>query len=251
MQYIALAITPGIVISLYIFYKDSYNREPVLNLVVSFILGALSIIPVFFIERKAGHSFIDGSVMGVALFSFIVVALTEEAMKFIVVRTYAWNLKSFDEPLDGIVYTVMVGMGFATVENIMYVLAYADHGRGFEIGLKRMFLSVPAHATFAVVMGYFMGKARLARKHKLKFQLAGLLTAVFFHGTYDFFLYLNQFSMLGKTWSAGLLSAGAITSFLISLVLSRKLFNTDSAISARIFRKKRKKKINPQSEEKK
>ncbi|MBL0154922.1 MAG: PrsW family intramembrane metalloprotease [Chitinophagaceae bacterium] len=251
MQYIALAITPGIVISLYIFYKDSYNREPVLNLVVSFILGALSIIPVFFIERKAGHSFIDGSVMGVALFSFIIVALTEEAMKFIVVRTYAWNLKSFDEPLDGIVYTVMVGMGFATVENIMYVLAYADYGRGFEIGLKRMFLSVPAHATFAVVMGYFMGKARLARKHKLKFQLAGLLTAVFFHGTYDFFLYLNQFSMLGKTWSAGLLSAGAITSFLISLVLSRKLFNTDSAISARIFRKKRKKKINPQSEEKK
>lgn len=246
MHYIALAITPGIVISLYIFYKDSYNREPVLNLVISFLLGALSIIPVLLIERKAGHSFIDGSVMGVALFAFVVVAMSEEAMKFIVVRTYAWNLKSFDEPLDGIVYTVMIGMGFATVENIMYVLAYADHGRGFEIGLKRMFLSVPAHASFAVVMGYFIGKARFSRKHKMKFQLAGLFFAVFFHGLYDFFLYLNQFSLLGKTWSDGILSAGAVTAFLISLALSRKLFKKDSAISARKFTKKRKKNIQSQ-----
>lgn len=239
MHYLALAIAPGIAISLYIFYKDRYNREPLLNLVISFVLGALSIIPAIYIEKAAGRSFIDGSVTGVALFAFIVIALTEEGVKFAVMRTYSWKLKSFDEPLDGIVYMIMIGMGFATVENIMYVLSYADHGRGLEIGLKRMFLSVPAHAAFSVVMGYFIGKARFARKNKIRLQLYGLLAAVFFHGTYDFFLYLNQYSLLGKTWSAGLLSAGAISSFLVALFLSRKLLDKDSIISARIFRRRK------------
>ena len=72
---------------------------------------------------------------------------------------YAYRKKEFDEPFDGIVYAVMVGMGFATVENISYVSQY-----GLMTGIMRLFMAVPAHASFAIIMGYFMGKARFSAK---------------------------------------------------------------------------------------
>src|SRR6185436_8427539 len=144
MEYIAIAIAPGIAICLYIFYKDIYNREPAFNLVISFVLGGLAIIPAIFAERSFAYV-IDGTITGVALFSYVVVAFSEEASKFLGLRLYSYNQKSFDEPLDGIVYAVMVSMGFATVENIKYAMKYND----ISVVIQRMFLSVPAHATFA------------------------------------------------------------------------------------------------------
>jgi RsiW-degrading membrane proteinase PrsW (M82 family) len=84
------------------------------------------------------------------------VALSEELSKFLVVRYFCYPQKRFDEPLDGIVYSVMVSMGFATIENVNYVFTH-----GYSTAFVRMFLSVPAHATFGVVMGYFIGKAKL------------------------------------------------------------------------------------------
>ena len=163
MEYIALAVAPGIAICLFIFYKDVYNREPKLNLIVSFILGCFAILPAMFFEKEFAYTS-DGTVAGVAVFSYAIVAFSEEFSKFLGLRLYSYNQKSFDEPLDGIVYGVMVSMGFATLENLMYVLKYAEIGLGYEVGLKRMFLSVPAHASFGVVMGYFVGKAKFDSK---------------------------------------------------------------------------------------
>ncbi len=90
-------------------------------------------------------------IAGLAILSYGVIGFSEEFSKFLGVRLYAYNKKSFDEPLDGIVYSVMVGMGFATFENVLYVLKYAEMGMGMEVGLDRMFLSVQvAHGTFGV-----------------------------------------------------------------------------------------------------
>jgi len=238
MEYIALALAPGIAICLYIFYKDRYNREPRLNLSVSFILGSLAIIPAIWFEKGFSYT-IDGSIAGVAIFSYAVVAFAEEGSKFLGLRLYSYNRKSFDEPLDGIVYSVMVSMGFASLENVMYVLNFAQEGRGLQVGLERMFLSVPAHASFAVVMGYFVGKAKFnSGSRSFLLMLTGLLIAIFFHGTFDFFLFLPKYSQLGKNVSEILLASGAIGSYIVCLILSRKLIRYHRNISEIMFKTK-------------
>ncbi len=237
MEYIALALAPGIAICMFIFYKDVYNREPKLNLIVSFILGCVAIFPAIWFEQAFGYT-IDGTVTGVAIFSYAIVGFSEEASKFLGLRFYAYRQKSFDEPLDGIVYSVMVSMGFATLENVMYVMKYAEAGQGLQVGIQRMFLSVPAHASFAVVMGYFVGKAKFNPANSLLIMLTGLLLAVFFHGTYDFFLFLPAYSHIGKEMSEGLLAAGAIGSYIVCLILSRKLIRYHRNISQIMFKDK-------------
>ncbi|MBK9466352.1 MAG: PrsW family intramembrane metalloprotease [Chitinophagaceae bacterium] len=238
MEYIAIALAPGIAICLFIFYKDVYNREPRLNLFVSFFLGCFAILPAIWFENEFAYT-IDGTITGVAIFSYAIVGFSEEASKFLGLRLYSYNKKSFDEPLDGIVYSVMVSMGFATLENVMYVLNYAQAGRGLEVGIQRMFLSVPAHASFAVVMGYFAGKAKFTTGSKsLLLMLTGLLMAIFFHGTYDFFLFLPKYSHIGKNLSEGLLAGGAIGSYIVCLVLSRKLIRYHRNISQDMFKNK-------------
>lgn len=236
MNYIALALAPGIAICLYIFYTDIYNREPRVNLVMSFFYGGLAILPAVWFESSFTDSVIDGSIGAVAFFSYIIVAFSEEFSKFIGLRFYAYKRKSFDEPLDGIVYSVMVGMGFATVENLLYVLKYAEMGRGLEVGITRMLLSVPAHGAFAVIMGYFVGKAKFSKNRSTALLITGLIGAVFFHGTFDFFLFIKDYSYAGKDLSEALLGAGAIVSFIVSLVLSRKLIKSQRNLSKKMFK---------------
>ena len=235
MQYIAIALAPGIAICLFIFYKDLYNREPRFNLFLSFLLGCVAILPAIIFEQAFEFT-IDGTITGVAIFSYDVVAFSEEFSKFLGLRLYSYSRKSFDEPLDGIVYSVMVGMGFATLENLMYVLTFAEMGRGLEVGIGRMFLSVPAHGTFAVIMGYFIGKAKFSPGRRFLLMTAGILGAIFFHGTFDFFLFINKYSFAGKDLSEVLLVGGAITSFIVSLVLSRKLIRQHQQLSRQMFK---------------
>jgi protease PrsW len=216
MNLIALAIAPGIAICLYIFYKDIYNKEPKLNLIVSFILGSATIIPAAYIEELLAPGMYD-STSKLFVYSYFVIALVEELGKFVVLRFYAYPKKSFDEPLDGIVYAVMVGMGFATIENIGYVMQY-----GISVAFLRMFLSVPAHATFAVLMGYHVGKAKFAASNRSLFLFLGLFWAIAFHGTFDYFILLQNSGLLSAYVSNILLFLGAVVSFAVGLYLSRK-----------------------------
>lgn len=221
MDYIALAIAPGLAICIFIFYRDAYNKEPRLNMIVSFLLGVLSVIPAIFIEQYFYNSFND-SIAGMAAKAFIVVALTEEACKFAALRLYAYRQKSFDEPLDGIVYAVMVSMGFATLENIFYVTNSAAQGNGYQVAFLRMFLSVPAHATFAVLMGYHVGRAKFNPARKNVLLILGLFWAVFFHGAFDVFLFWQQSDVMEEYVSDLLLFVGAVVSFIVALRLSWK-----------------------------
>lgn len=230
MQYIAIALAPGIAICIYIFYTDKYNREPRVNLFVSFFLGCLAIIPALIFET-AFENTVDGTLAGVALFSYGIVAFSEESSKYLGLRFYSYRQKSFDEPLDGIVYSVMVSMGFATLENLLYVLNYAQQGMGLQVGIQRMFLSVPAHASFAVVMGYFVGKAKFNSARSFVLMATGLLIAIFFHGTFDFFLFIPKYSTLPENTSEALLAGGAIGSYIICLLLSRKMIRWHKIIS--------------------
>lgn len=235
MDYIALAIAPGLAISIFIFYRDAYNREPKLNLMLSFFLGVLSIVPAFFIENGLAGYF-NNSAASMAAQAFFLVALTEEACKFAALRIYAYRKKSFDEPLDGIVYSVMVSMGFATLENILYVIRSAEAGMGYQVALLRMFLSVPAHATFGVLMGYHVGRAKFEPAREKSLMLLGLFWAVFFHGAYDTFLFWQQSPEIKPYVSDMLLFLGAVASFIVALRLSFKLIGKHRVLSQRQFR---------------
>ncbi len=229
MLLLALAIAPGLAISLYIFFKDQYNREPRRHLIMCFFLGILSagialIAETFFISIF--KQFARESILSTAVKAFIIVALVEEWSKYIMVRNYAFPKPEFDEPFDGIVYAVMVSMGFATVENIGYVME-----NGYTTAFVRMFLSVPSHASFAIIMGFNMGKAKFAGKARVRFMLKGLFWAVFWHGMYDFFLFLQDNKLVRENISSGLLFLGAIISFLLAIRLSRNAIVEHIAVS--------------------
>lgn len=233
MNYFSLAVAPGLAIMLFILYKDRYNKEPRINLIVSFILGCLSMYVAREIEistTRVPQLTPDGSVPTLIIFAYVVVAGTEELVKFICFRLYSYRQKSFDEPLDGIVYSLMVGMGFATVENIYYVYNYAAYGRGVEVGLQRMFMAVPAHAAFAVMMGYYAGKAKFS-KNGFGLMLFGFLLAVFFHGSYDFFLFFKPYSYAGEKADELLLIGGAILTLVAGVVISFKFIRRQRLLS--------------------
>ena len=122
----------------------------------------------------------------------------------------------FNEPFDGIVYAVMVSMGFAAVENVMYVLQ-----GGMDVALVRAFSAVPAHATFGIIMGFFMGKAKFS-KNRIMWNFTGLMSAILFHGAYDFFLFINFIPGI---------SIGAFISLIIGIILSKKAIKLHQDIS--------------------
>jgi RsiW-degrading membrane proteinase PrsW (M82 family) len=139
------------------------------------------------------------------------VALVEEFSKYIFVRGILYRNPNFNEPFDGIVYSVMVGMGFATLENVMYV----EDG-GWSVAVLRMFTAVPAHAAFAVLMGYYLGLAKFVH-HKSHYGWYGLLIASIFHGAYDYFWFIGQ---VNGVWAG--IWIGAIVSLVVGVMLSKR-----------------------------
>jgi protease PrsW len=213
-ELLGIALAPGFAIMLYIYLKDKHEREPLSLLFLSFVFGILSTFVTLgitfplekFLALKDDdmlHQFYD---------AFFKVALIEEFSKFFFVRFILYPNKNFNEPFDGIVYAVMVSMGFATFENLFYVYSY-----GFETGILRMFTAVPAHATFGVIMGYFLGIGKFRKHNRFYFSVFALLGATFFHGAYDYFWFIADAT---GVWTG--IWMGAIISLVVGLILSRK-----------------------------
>lgn len=231
MELLALALAPGIAIMWFIYSADKYEKEPLKALFLSFLLGMFAILPVVALEL--GGTALLGNLLPkegwlyYSLLSFIVVAFTEELAKWCMVRWYAYRRSFFNEPFDGIVYGVMVAMGFATLENIFYVFQF-----GWQTGLLRMVLSVPAHATFGILMGYYIGLARfVGREKEWGLKVRGLFLAVFFHGLYDLFLFVQQDRSITSHISTGLLFGSALLSFLVAVKLSWQAIKLHQQIS--------------------
>lgn len=211
MNTVLLAVAPVLIIIIYIYCKDKYEKEPAGLLLLSFVLGAIvSIIITTFLYL--GFDIIlplkdDFSVLQQFVKAFFVVGLVEEFSKYVIVRYFAQPRLAFNEPFDGIVYAVMVSMGFAATENVFYVIQ-----GGTEVAVLRAFTAVPAHATFGILMGYFMGKAKFS-SNRIRLNLAGLGLAILFHGAYDFFLFIK---FIPGIW------LGAFVSLIIGILLSRK-----------------------------
>ena len=220
---LALALAPGGAIGLYIYLKDKHEREPISLLMRSFFFGVLSVFVTLLISKVIGLFITvdEQSVGEQAVHAFLIVALVEEFSKFIFVRGILYNNSHFNEPFDGIVYAVMVGMGFATFENILYV-----YQGGVGTAIMRMFTAVPAHATFAVLMGYYLGKAKFEHK-KSYYALHALGVATLFHGVYDYFLFIS--------FVPGIV-IGALASLAAGIWFSRKAIKIHQQASPFIYK---------------
>jgi len=223
MQLLALALAPVVLIFSYIYWRDRHEREPLRYLIFSTLWGVLIACPVVllgqWLQGITGTSSDSSDPVALAVNAFVVVAFVEEGMKFLVLRLYMYRKQEFDEPFDGIMYAVAVSLGFAGLENVLYVFTDLHP---VQTGILRMFTAVPGHATFAIIMGYYVGRAKfLPRGRRTLTMLIGLLGAVLFHGFYDYGLFL------GRTFEV----IGAFASLVVGIVLARKALRIHSAAS--------------------
>ena len=185
MNLLILSLAPVFIIGGYIYFRDKYEREPLRLLLLALLAGALTVIPVFFVEQ-----FISGlgaSLKGLAAAAwnaFAVAGFTEELFKYTALYLLIWKSPEFNEKFDGIVYAVFVALGFAGIENILYV----SQG-GFSTGISRALTAVPAHAFFGVTMGFYFGMAKFFEKERAQLKRKALLYPMLLHGIYDFILF--------------------------------------------------------------
>lgn len=195
---IAIAVIPTIVLCYFVYKKDILEKEPIDLLIKLFSLGIASTIPAAFLEEIA-MIFIDTndtSYINIFIMSFFCIALIEEGYKALFTYLLSWKDKNFNHIYDGIVYSVFTSLGFATLENILYVLSY-----GTGVGLLRAIVSVPGHAFFGVAMGYYMGFAKYNEKKNERAQLTknlalSIIMPIIFHGLFDFLLLIGNSVMI-------------------------------------------------------
>ncbi|MFT9847536.1 glutamic-type intramembrane protease PrsW [Aneurinibacillus sp. REN35] len=175
------ALAPGIAILSYFYLKDKYETEPLHMVVKSFIIGILLVFPIMVIQ----FGFQEELELGVFAQSYFLAGFLEEFFKWFIIYYTAYKHVEFDEPYDGIVYSVAVSLGFATLENFFYLLSH-----GVSTAFYRALLPVSGHGLFGVLMGYYLGKAKFIaepRKQRV-YLLFSLAIPVLLHGTYDFIL---------------------------------------------------------------
>lgn len=193
ITHLLIACVPVFMLLFYFWHRDVGEKEPMDLMRKVFFYGLLITIPVGIVEGYIDNIFFDlvGTVNGAPpwwywfIMPFFFVALPEEFSKLYVVKKIAYDHSKFNELMDGITYCVLASMGFALLENIMYIWNYGD-----GVGLVRAFTAVPAHALFSGLMGFYVGRAKFAKKKEVADLLMrkGLLVGVFFHGLYDFLL---------------------------------------------------------------
>ncbi len=192
MNLIFIALAPVVIILFYIYFRDKYEREPIGLLLKAIIAGGFITIPILLVEiglSKIGASFSSSSAE-IIWRAFVVAATTEEVFKFLALYILIWANRNFNEKFDGIVYAVYISLGFALVENVLYVIQ-----GGAGVGLMRALTAVPAHALFGVVMGYYFGLARFYKEQRTFFMIRAIMWPVILHGFYDYCL-MSQIPVL-------------------------------------------------------
>jgi protease PrsW len=196
MYYLLLALAPALILMVYVYFRDRYEKEPISLILKGILLGGIVIFPVGLIENYIGKfGPANGTLSRAAWDGFIVAGATEEAFKYLMVFILIWRNRNFNEKFDGIVYAVSVALGFATVENIFYVFS----GNSLQVGLLRAFTAVPGHTVFGIVMGFYLGLARFSPDRRSRYLLRAFTVPWLLHGVYDFML-LSQHPLLILTF---------------------------------------------------
>lgn len=192
LDLLILAIAPVVTIILWIYLKDKYDKEPIRILSKFFILGILvSTLAIYTEEILIKINMFIGE-SDIFYMSFIIAGLVEEGLKALVLIPNLLKEKNFNERLDGIIYSVFLSLGFATIENIIYIL-FENPISAFEVGVIRSIISVPAHMIFAVIMGYYISKYRFtsSKVKKRKYLILSIILPILLHGIFDFILMIQ------------------------------------------------------------
>ena len=196
LELLVLAIAPVATIILWIYLKDKYDKEPVITLSKFFILGILVSVLAIYVEELLIKLNTFSKIGYMIYISFIVAGLTEEGLKALILIPNLLREKNFNEKLDGIIYSVFLSLGFATVENIIYIL-FEDPTSVFQVSIIRAIISIPAHMMFAIIMGYYISKYKFnSSKSKPKtYLIMSIRVPILLHGIFDFIL------MIPYRWS--------------------------------------------------
>lgn len=184
---LGIAILPVVVLMIYIYRQDKYQKEPIKSLAKAFFGGIIAIMIDILIVSVIDKIFVDTPFSKTVFFSaFVEAGIPEELSKFLIFMVLIWRDKNFDEWFDGIVYACFIGLGFACLENIDYVFSY-----GFHTGVVRALLSVPGHFLFGVVLGYFLSLAKFQPEKRTIHIISGLGAAMLAHGLFDWLLMIT------------------------------------------------------------
>lgn len=177
---LSAGIAPGLALLSYFYLKDQYESEPISMVFKTFLFGALLVFPIMFIQYVLEA---EGVLKYSLADAFLSSSLLEEFFKWFILFYTIYQHITFDEPYDGIVYGASVSLGFATAENIFYLI-----GLGVEHALGRALLPVSSHALFGVIMGYYIGKGKFSATSTKKWIAFSLLVPFLLHGIYDYIL---------------------------------------------------------------
>ncbi len=193
---VVAAVVPAVYLMVRVYRADRLEKEPVGLLLALLFLGIMSTGAASFTEQ-VGESFLsslfpDGGLVYNVLLYFIVVAVSEEGFKYLLLKLRTWKSPHFNCTFDGVVYAVFVSLGFALWENIAYVLSY-----GLGAALARAVTAVPGHACFGVFMGIWYGAAKKYEicglpKQSKDARLTALILPALLHGVYDFIATLHS-----------------------------------------------------------
>ena len=186
------ALLPVAILVYYIYHKDKNSPEPTGQLVKAFFYGILSIPLSFCMSIPLGliglYPVEPTSLLGSISTAFFGAAIPEEISKFIMLWLLLRNNPYFDEKMDGIVYAVCVSLGFAALENIMYLFSNAESY--LSVGIARAIFAIPGHFCFGILMGYYYSLARFYPKAPKKNKVLILVAPIIVHGLYDSILFI-------------------------------------------------------------
>ena len=228
---IAAALFPALALLLYVRKLDKIEAEPNSMLIRLCGFGALTVISAVILETIGGALlkcfFAEDSFAFISLENFLVVAGAEEAGKLFALKKGTWKSPEFNYTYDAVVYSVAASLGFAAVENVMYVLV-----GGFGTAVLRALTSIPGHTVFGIFMGLYYG---IAKKEEMRGDNVGmrfhlgsaLVVPMLLHGFYDFCL------SVGSGFFLAVFFVFFIILLAISFMLVKKLAQRDEPVVQR------------------
>lgn len=203
---ISIGFAPGL-FWLWRIYLRNHNRPDHKGLVVrTFLLGVAVSVPVLIagmlVQGRGTSRLANMTVEEAAFTAFVVAGLVEETGKFLIVRWTMFRSPYFDEPMRGLIYASTVALGFASIENVGYMIGLEP-----SVIVTRAFTATLGHVFFSSPWGYALGAARRRPENRRTgIVFLGLAMAVAGHGLYDFFLFRDMMAEGFVTLAA----AGAI-----------------------------------------
>jgi RsiW-degrading membrane proteinase PrsW (M82 family) len=188
----AVSVIPALLLVWYIRRQDT-DPEPVGTLAVTFVLGGLLASFAALINTATGTVFRSIPVVGSVLLFFLVVGPGEELVKWLAIRLYAFERPEFDAVIDGAMYGAAAGLGFATIENVIYIgqnalVAIRNGGPVLAATIPTTVarsLAGPGHVLYSAFAGYYLGLAKFNEEHYGPLVVKGLLVAALLHASYN------------------------------------------------------------------